>query len=80
MFIGFDHIGIVVRTLASGREYLSSLLGISEWTQEFYDPGIKVSVQFGRDRRKVWVRRRRVIMSGDPRFNLRDPRQGSIPL
>jgi methylmalonyl-CoA/ethylmalonyl-CoA epimerase len=49
MFISFDHIGIVVRTLQSGREYLSSLMGISEWTAEFDDPVIKVSVQFGRD-------------------------------
>ncbi len=50
MFVAFDHIDIVVRTLSSGREYLSSLFGISDWTAEFDDPGIKVSVQFGRDR------------------------------
>jgi methylmalonyl-CoA/ethylmalonyl-CoA epimerase len=46
----FDHIGVVVRTLRTGRKYLSSLVGISEWTTEFRDPGIKVCVQFGRDR------------------------------
>jgi methylmalonyl-CoA/ethylmalonyl-CoA epimerase len=45
----FDHIGIVVRTLQTGREHLDSLIGISEWTAEFRDPGIKVFVQFGHD-------------------------------
>jgi methylmalonyl-CoA/ethylmalonyl-CoA epimerase len=46
----FDHIGVVVRTLAEGRTHLSTLLPIREWTVEFVDPVNGVSVQFGRDR------------------------------
>jgi methylmalonyl-CoA/ethylmalonyl-CoA epimerase len=46
----FDHIGIVVRTLAAGRAHLGRLLPIAAWTAEFADPVNRVCVQFGRDR------------------------------
>lgn len=49
MSMCFDHIGIVVPTLKVGRDYMSSWIGIVEWTEEFEDQGIKVFVQFGRD-------------------------------
>lgn len=45
----FDHIGLVVSSLSLGRQTLSLLLGIQAWTDEFVDPVLGVSVQFGRD-------------------------------
>ncbi len=45
----FDHLGIVVATLAAGRDHLSALFGITRWSEEFADPGIGVYVQFGQD-------------------------------
>ncbi len=45
----FDHIGIVVHTIAQGRTLLAQTLGIAAWTAEFRDDGIGVFVQFGRD-------------------------------
>ena len=45
----FDHVGIVVPSLAAGREHLTHLFSIRHWTVEFDDPGIGVRVQFGRD-------------------------------
>jgi len=45
----FDHIGLVVRSLALGREALSPIVEIRAWTDEFIDPIQRVSVQFGRD-------------------------------
>jgi methylmalonyl-CoA/ethylmalonyl-CoA epimerase len=44
----FDHIGLVVKDMAEGREFLGSVLGIDRWTVVFEDPGIGVYVQFGR--------------------------------
>lgn len=45
----FDHLGLVVNDLATGRDKLSRLLPIDEWSEEIADPGIGVWVQFGRD-------------------------------
>jgi methylmalonyl-CoA/ethylmalonyl-CoA epimerase len=45
----FDHIGIVVHTLAEGREHLRKLLGVGRWTNEFADIVNGVYVQFGLD-------------------------------
>ncbi len=45
----FDHIGVVVGTMAAGRDHLSLLFGIKRWSAEFADPGIGVYVQFGLD-------------------------------
>ena len=45
----FDHIGVVVSSLAEGRLHLASVFGISRWTQEFADPINRVRVQFGSD-------------------------------
>ena len=46
----FDHIGIVTPTLAQGRAFFSSVLQVTQWTEEYTDPGIGVLVQFGRAR------------------------------
>jgi len=43
----FDHIGLVVEDMASGRQLLDELFGRQRWTQVFEDPGIGVFVQFG---------------------------------
>lgn len=45
----FDHVGIVVSSMAAGRDHLSALLGMTRWSKEFADPGIGVYVQFGLD-------------------------------
>lgn len=45
----FDHLGVVVPTLADGRDFLSDLLAIKQWTAAFDDPINRVFVQFGRD-------------------------------
>ena len=45
----FDHIGVVVLSLEAGRDHLSSLFGITQWTQEFDDSVNMVRVQFGLD-------------------------------
>jgi methylmalonyl-CoA/ethylmalonyl-CoA epimerase len=47
--VKFDHVGILVETLAVGRQHLGSLFGITSWTQEFVDPINLVQVQFGQD-------------------------------
>jgi len=44
----FDHIGLVVKDMAEGREFLSTSLRINQWTEVFEDPEIGVFVQFGR--------------------------------
>lgn len=43
----FDHLGLVVASLAEGRAHLAATLGISHWTPPVDDHGIGVSVQFG---------------------------------
>jgi methylmalonyl-CoA/ethylmalonyl-CoA epimerase len=45
----FDHLGLVVPDLKAGRERLSGLFEIRDWTREFEDPVNNVYVQFGRD-------------------------------
>ncbi len=45
----FDHVGIVVRDPASGREMLSAAFMIERWTELFEDPINDVFVQFGLD-------------------------------
>ena len=45
----FDHLGVVVRSLAKGRLALADVLHIGEWTEEFRDPANGVIAQFGRD-------------------------------
>jgi methylmalonyl-CoA/ethylmalonyl-CoA epimerase len=47
--LNFDHIGIVVRSIDSGAQHLSDLLGPLAWTQRFDDPVLGVSVVFARD-------------------------------
>lgn len=45
----FDHIGVVVKTIASGRRSLAQTLGIVDWTEPVTDPINGVEVVFGRD-------------------------------
>ena len=45
----FDHIGVVVPSLARGREHLNGIFGIQRWTIEFADEINGVYVQFGLD-------------------------------
>ena len=45
----FDHLGLVVKSLAKGRKALSEILSIHDWTAEFRDPVNGVTLQFGRD-------------------------------
>ena len=45
----FDHIGLFVRDLATGRSQLASLLPITTWTDPVDDPVIRVRIQFGYD-------------------------------
>lgn len=45
----FDHIGIFVASLPQGRDSLSDLLQVSDWSDEVHDDNLKISVQFGRD-------------------------------
>lgn len=42
----FDHIGVFVKTIASGDEELSAILPIVRRSEIFTDPAIKVQVQF----------------------------------
>ncbi|HEY4114374.1 MAG TPA: VOC family protein [Rhizomicrobium sp.] len=45
----FDHLGVVVKSVAKGRQSLARVLGIADWTTEFRDPVNGVLIQFGRD-------------------------------
>lgn len=45
----FDHLGLVVKSLANGRNTLAEVLSIRDWTDEFRDPVNGVLLQFGRD-------------------------------
>ena len=45
----FDHLGLVVKRLEKGRERMSALLAIDDWTEEVVDPVNGVRLQFGRD-------------------------------
>ncbi len=45
----FDHLGIVVKELAKGRERMRALLCIGDWTTPIGDAVNGVRLQFGRD-------------------------------
>jgi methylmalonyl-CoA/ethylmalonyl-CoA epimerase len=45
----FDHLGLVVKSVAKGRRVLGDLLEIRAWTVEFADTVNGVVCQFGRD-------------------------------
>jgi methylmalonyl-CoA/ethylmalonyl-CoA epimerase len=45
----FDHIGLVVGDLASGRAFLAPALGVRRWTAVFDDTVNGVRLQFGAD-------------------------------
>lgn len=45
----FDHLGLVVKSLAKGRKHLTNMLQVSDWTDEVTDPVNGVEIQFGRD-------------------------------
>lgn len=45
----FDHLGLVVKSVAKGRNALTKMLLIRQWTAEFEDPVNGVRLQFGRD-------------------------------
>jgi methylmalonyl-CoA/ethylmalonyl-CoA epimerase len=42
----FDHVGIIVSDLPSGRDHFTSVYGIKEWSKEFCDEINGVYVQF----------------------------------
>jgi methylmalonyl-CoA/ethylmalonyl-CoA epimerase len=46
----FDHLGLVAKSLAKGRQGVGRAFGISHWTEEIEDPVNGVRLQFGRDR------------------------------
>jgi methylmalonyl-CoA/ethylmalonyl-CoA epimerase len=43
----FDHLGLIVPELETGRSFLADSLGISQWTAPLRDPALGVEVQFG---------------------------------
>jgi len=43
----FDHLGLIVPELATGREFLAGALGVVRWTPAVDDQGLQVRVQFG---------------------------------
>ncbi|NQV82479.1 MAG: VOC family protein [Rhodospirillales bacterium] len=45
----FDHIGLFVADLREGRQHLSALIPIVDFTEPADDPKLKVRVQFGTD-------------------------------
>ena len=45
----FDHLGLVVKSVAKGRHVLAGMLDIRAWSAEFRDPVNGVVCQFGRD-------------------------------
>ncbi|MHA6334666.1 VOC family protein [Qipengyuania sp. CAU 1752] len=49
----FDHLGVVVKSLARGRGTIGPVFGITSWTEEHTDPVNGVRLQFGRDRAGV---------------------------
>ena len=44
-----DHLGLIVSDLITGRDFLTTTLGITRWTPITDDPILHVSVQFGTD-------------------------------
>jgi len=45
-----DHLGLIVSDLTTGRDFLTSTLGVTRWTPITDDPILHVSVQFGETR------------------------------
>ena len=45
--LALDHLGLIVPDLATGRTFLETALGITQWTPVTNDPTLGVSVQFG---------------------------------
>ena len=43
----FDHVGLIVPSLAAGRDFLAAALEVVRWTPITEDAGLRVSVQFG---------------------------------
>ena len=43
----FDHLGLVVEEIGSGRDFLVGALGVQRWSEVIPDPQLGVSVQFG---------------------------------
>jgi methylmalonyl-CoA/ethylmalonyl-CoA epimerase len=44
----FDHIGVVVGSIASGRRTLQNIMAVKAWTREVKDYENGVAIQFGR--------------------------------
>jgi methylmalonyl-CoA/ethylmalonyl-CoA epimerase len=42
-----DHLGLIVPDIATGRDFLTTALGITRWTPITHDPTLGVSVCFG---------------------------------
>ena len=49
----FDHIGVFVKNLEDGRKNFSSLLQITNTSEEYNDEKLKVSVQFLYDKNDI---------------------------
>lgn len=64
----FDHIGLVVKSVANGRQVLGALLDIRAWTAEFRDTVNGVVCQFGRDSSGVCYELLEPIGEGSPVF------------
>lgn len=45
----FDHLGLVVKSLAAGNKHLTNVLQVKEWTAPVTDEVNGVHIQFGRD-------------------------------
>jgi len=45
--LALDHLGLIVPDLTTGRTFLETALGITQWTPITDDPTLGVSVQFG---------------------------------
>ena len=46
----FDHIGVFVKSLSVGRNYLTEIVQITKWTEPINDEIQGVSIQFGYDK------------------------------
>jgi methylmalonyl-CoA/ethylmalonyl-CoA epimerase len=64
--MNFDHIGVFVKTLAEGRAHFQSLLIINKISEEFYDHGIKVAVQFLYDKDGICYEIIAPFLQGNP--------------
>lgn len=62
----FDHIGVFVPSLESGRAHLETFLGIKTWHEAVEDPLLKVKVQFGEDTSGIRYEAVAPFGEGDP--------------